>query len=128
MDWLGTIFFAVLVMTFQMAMHELGHYLIAYKFGWKPKLTLVKYGGWMPAIAVKTKDVDLEINNTEDFLKWYIDLTRFSTGGLLFSLLAVILLEAFNLISIRLAFLLLGMWSLYGAWEVTHPSFEQHET
>ena len=85
----------------------------------------MKYWGWMPAFAVKTRDVHLIINNEQDFLKWYVDLTQLSMAGFLASLLAVAIEEQLNLMSEATAYLLVLIWAVYAVYEVTHPCFEQ---
>ena len=107
-----------------MLCHELGHYIIAYRLGWKPKLTIKMF--WkMPALAVITRDVNIEINNTSQFMKWHFKLTAFSSVAILTSLLGTMILFYLGLLSVNVALMFVLIWSSYGVFELNQSNLIQ---
>ena len=118
---------AILKMGFLIFLHEMGHYIMGVRLGWKPKLTFTRWG-WMPAFAVVTRDVDIEINNKTDFLKWYRDLSSFAVMGSLLSIIGILGLHLLGLLSTDGAFGITLLFSSYGFWEATNIVVKGEET
>jgi len=112
---------AILKIAFLIALHELGHYIMAYRLGWNPKFAF--RWGWMPAFVVKT-ELEVEVNNETDFYNLFVDLASFSVMGSLFSIIGIWILIFCDLLTHYAGFGLVSLFAVYGFWEVTHPTAE----
>ena len=106
--------------------HEFGHYVIAWRFGWKPKLKLVLWKKCMPSMAVYT-EVDANLKNEKDFLKLYGQLTAFGSMGILFPLIAILIFFQFRVFNIDVAFVATLIFVMYGICEVSFPQVKIEE-
>lgn len=113
---------AILKMAFLIALHEFGHYIMAYRLGWKPKFGFRRWD-WMPAFAVKT-EMEVELNNKTDLYNLFVDLASFMVMGSLFSIIGIWILFLCNLLTHYAGFGLVTLFAVYGFWEVTHPTGE----
>jgi len=93
-------------------MHELGHYLVAKRLKWNPKIT---YSKW--AVQIETEPV--EIKDVSEFPKFYVQVATFRIMGSVFSILTLLFLSLFGLYTTELLLDLTILLFLYGVWEVT---------
>ena len=113
-------------MLFLMLCHEFGHYIIAYRLKWNPKLTIIKFMK-LPAFAVVTRNIHLDIKSNNEFFNWYKKLTAFYSCSILTSILGTLFILQLELITVDMALIFCLMWSMYGVWEVTTPKFEGYD-
>jgi len=111
------VFFAFLSL---LLFHEFGHYIIAWKFGWKPKLKLVLWKKFMPSMAVYT-EVKAEIRNEKEFLNLYSKLTAFASMGLLIPLIMIIFFVNIGIFNLQVSFITSLIFTLYSIFEISFP-------
>lgn len=111
-------------MVFLVTLHELGHYLMAWRLGWKPKFVFQ----WKKLrFAVITREVHINIDTTKDFFETYQDLARFNGSSTLFALAGITFLLLFELMSFESSFFMAMLFTLYGLHEIMNPKFESVE-
>lgn len=126
-DLIRLILFSIGVMAIQFVAHEAGHFVMARRLGWNPKLILHMWKGWMPCLAVKTDDLEFDIETESDFLKFHVKLVSFHAMGSAFSVLAVLIMEWTKIIGTDSAYGFVVIWFIYGLWEITHPQVGEPE-
>ncbi len=109
--------------------HELGHYLPAWRFGWKPRFGFDYFNGikWIPCFAVKTS-IDIHIEDEKDFLIVHKQLTMFSLGGTVAGLAFIALLAQTNLYPASFASFMFMANTLYGFIEAMFVKFDVKAT
>lgn len=111
---LNEMILAVSVIVLSILTHELGHYLFANKYGWKPVLKLYK-NGLFSGLMVETETIKSE--TVDDFFYNIIKLEYFAAGGIFgiipFCMAGIIFFEY------RLQFMVcINLFLLYTIWEI----------
>lgn len=98
----------MLVLAF-VVVHELGHYLIALKFGWHPRFVITKR-----EVAVETDDACVETRRS----------IIMGFAGSAFDLALIVFFVWWKFLSLEIAFCYAVFWGSYGLWEIYNERLE----